>query len=321
MTGPLETQPIELAFAVNQKMAMPLGVVLEGVLRHLNPASRAQLHVLADGLSSDARDRLTRVVHGHGRRHAIDFLDTSSERIDALPEVRHLSRATYLRLLLPELLPDVGRVLYLDADLLVGRDVEELYRIDLAGFPVGAVASLWGETLDDPRAIPYCTADDCVPADAPLFNAGVLLMDLDAWRRDDLAARMISFLERYADRLVCADQDAINAVLAHRIAILSPHWNLVAASPHYLARIPDAALRDQVAAWLAEPNAPVIMHYVGRHKPWGDDAFRHAHASRYAAALRRSGYFSRAECALWRVGWFARNARHIVAGTVKRAVC
>src|SRR5688500_18132312 len=98
--------------------------------------------------------------------------------VDHLPALDRFGTIVWLRFLLPELLPDLERVLYLDADTLAVAPLEPLFALGLDGCPIGAVANvvdegLWphvrGLGIDDPTQF---------------FNSGVLLMDLAALRAE-----------------------------------------------------------------------------------------------------------------------------------------
>ncbi len=319
-----------VAFAVDQKMAMPLGVTIAGVLDHLAADVQATLHVMTVGLSTATRSRLDRVVAKRsdaGRRHSIHVHRVDESDVAHLPLIRHLGIATYLRLLLPSVLPEVQKVVYLDADLLVRADVSELASIDLQGCPVAAVPSLWGERLGDARALQYCVADEELSPDALLFNAGVLVLDLDAWRCEGASRRAMQFIKHHCNSLRNADQDAINAIFADRILPLPPRWNAVAAPGHGVARMPDPVVRrliEDLRPTAQAPASPVeaIIHFCGRHKPWGNTSLTHAFAKPYRETLRRSEWFSYQEYAFWVLSWYIANvlraAGSVVGSRLKR---
>ena len=129
---------------------------------------------------------------------------------------------TYCRTLLPHLL-NVPRVIYLDCDVLVFRDLSQLFDVELAPRKVLA-AVLDSETLslaDDSSTI----ADGMgLPAEGPYFNCGVMLMNLDELRKQHFFERAVEFLNRKSAYLFW-DQSAINFLLYGQIDELPEYWN------------------------------------------------------------------------------------------------
>ena len=136
---------------------------------------------------------------------------------------RYLTKEAYLRFLAPDVLPrDIGRVIYLDCDLVVVDDVLPLWNTDLRGAAVGAVADCdWTAGAAENRLTRLG-----IPRRHVYVNSGVLVMDLDRWRRERLGERLFRFIEAKGASLAYHDQDALNAVLHSEIALLDRRWNV-----------------------------------------------------------------------------------------------
>jgi hypothetical protein len=129
----------------------------------------------------------------------------------------------YCRILLPQLL-DVPRVIYLDCDVLVFRDLSKLFDFELSpGKIVAAVPDSETLTLgDDSRKI---AAAMNLSADAGYFNSGVMLMNLDKLRRQHFFQRSVDFLNSWSGKYRFWDQSAINFLLHGQIDELPEYWN------------------------------------------------------------------------------------------------
>jgi lipopolysaccharide biosynthesis glycosyltransferase len=109
---------------------------------------------------------------------------------------------------------------------------------------------------------------------ASYFNSGVMLLNLDAWRTLDIAARCVAFIERF-DYLQWPDQDALNVICGQRFLALDARWNAFARwceapSPLGLSNALTALQNDWV-------HDPWIVHFSGDCKPWKADHFRTVH--------------------------------------------
>ena len=285
-----ERGEVHVAFAADAGAILPLAVAADGVLRHLRPGTRATLHVVGPGLPAGTRRRLDALAarRGNGR---FAFHDLPGHLLAGLPQVRHIPPISYARIVLPDLLADAlgdaDRLLYLDADVVVTRDVAELWQTDLDGSPLGAVREPLLPRLGDPAALGYA-ANELATPDAPAFNGGVLLFDLPAWRASGAAECALDFARRHAASLRAADQDALNAALAGLWRALPACWNVPLpllvgsrAKPAGFAPDLDAYRRPSF-------ESPAIYHLYGAHKPWTSP--RHPLRRAWHAELRRSGW-------------------------------
>ena len=240
--------------------------MLHSVLAHAGD-HEVQIHYMHGGLPRRDEQRLREMVTRCGGR--IGFLHVPDEAIAGLPTKGFTRKATWFRVFLPDLRPDVDRLLYLDADLIVVDSLEPLWAIEMDDYLVGAVTNVFeahhyrGERVGPglPRHLDY-------------FNAGVLLMNLDAMRRADCTRALVDYGRANADQLKFRDQDVLNAVLGDRRLALRPRWNCMNslsfpwAEPIYGADAVVEALRR-----------PAIRHFEGpgANKPWhllADDATR-----------------------------------------------
>jgi lipopolysaccharide biosynthesis glycosyltransferase len=224
-----------------------------------NPEDDVRVHYLPGaGITPGDERSLARMVERAGG--SIAFLRVPRERLAAVPTEGFTREATWYRIFLPELLPDVSRVLYLDADVIVLGRLAPLWELDLSGAWVGAVTNLLEPIY---KGHP---AELGIPPDQPYFNAGVLLMNLDAMRSDGCTEALLDYARVNAARLMWRDQDALNAVLGGRRLALHPRWNLM----NSMLSFPDAA--DVLGGEaLAEALAdPAIRHFEGPadNKPW-----------------------------------------------------
>ncbi len=275
----------------------PLAVTIASLLMTLSPESEISLYILDCGLQSPTRRRLTAMV----RRLRPDAdlvwcpLDTQEYaplRLDGLP---YISLATYARLRIPDLLPHLSRALYLDADLVVDADLTPLWNTPLQGHPLGAVQDSGVPVVGARYGIRSYRALGLRP-DSAYFNAGVLLMDLDAWRRDDIAGQVLTHMMTYKDELRFYDQEGLNAVLCDRWRPLDFRWNVTTEFFLRDARIPTDPLYEDYhrAAAEAAPRVsarPAVIHYTSSLKPWHGTS-QHPMSDRYFAYLRRSGWMT-----------------------------
>jgi lipopolysaccharide biosynthesis glycosyltransferase len=236
----------------------------------LERASRpVHFWVISDEIPERAQKRLLEVWQKCPRHAGTTFIPMSSLPIPMpvswIRKKWPLTSAA--RFQLPLVMPStVKRCVYLDIDVLAGTDVAELYDHDLGGHPLGMVLT----PIIPDRDKEYLRSINLDPA--VYCNAGVLLMDLDAWRREDAPKRIIEFGLGMGN-VWFFDQDMLNAYFKGRYLLLEGKWN------HRDAGI--------------EPDGR-IQHFAGSTKPWEVTAATATLAGHKAwhAAKERSGFQS-----------------------------
>lgn len=314
---------INVAFAVDINNLDQVAVVITSILANSRDPAALRFFIVLDGAAEAAEQRM----RGWAVKPANLTLIPYENAFAGRARVRYITTAALLRTQLPNALPELDRVLYLDADVIVLRDIAELYRSDLGGKAVGGVADLGmyirtrrGKIHGDPRCADYFKGLGLDLQQSDYVNSGVLVMDLRALRDLNFSAKALAFSNEHGTRLITMDQCLTNVILAGRIARLDPRWNAfghVMNQPrhhHYLSRRLQPGLRLQ-------ENDPWLVHYTGGNKPWNsadvwraDDWWVHARNSGIAwqppgagAARRTSRLMSAWRSVTWGVSYaFAR---------------
>ncbi len=144
----------------------------------------------------------------------IELLSADESLFSGWREIHHISRATYLRLLIPDLVPE-AKVIYLDSDIVVQEDLTALFETSLGDAVLGGVIDPAASTSSRmPR-----------PASDPYVNGGVLLMDLNALRRENFFESCRDINDRFGKAVTWLDQCLINKFAEGRKAVLPDRWN------------------------------------------------------------------------------------------------
>ena len=242
---PLDNQnPISMSFSVSDNYSQHLAVVLTSILEN-NPESDFVFHILHRNITDGNQKRIHELeqvyLNCEIRFHAVD--NSLFEDLTIPKELEHITKETYFRYILADVLSEENRTIYSDVDVLCVGDLRPLWNVDLKGCVIGAVSEGYsGE---------YKKKLLGLMGDAPYFNAGMLVMDLDVMRVESCSARLMKNTIEYAGRIAWADQDIINITFRNRILELNPIWNAFNA--------PDRKLKKHI----------VIHHFANAsQKPW-----------------------------------------------------
>jgi lipopolysaccharide biosynthesis glycosyltransferase len=216
-------ESVVVVLASNERYFPGLYCAVASALCHLDPARKADVRVLDGGLSERSREILSHLVERYGRRVRLEFVRIDELLFRGAPLGPARSHMAYCRILLPCLV-DVPRVIYLDADTLVFRDISELFDLRLpTGQPLAAVRDAETFVLgEDSKTL---AAAMKLPPDGAYFNSGVILLDLSQLRSENFTQRCLDFLVSKNEHYRFHDQSAINFLFHRRIAELPEHWN------------------------------------------------------------------------------------------------
>ena len=203
---------IPLAIAFTPNYIVPAATMLKSLL----DSSAGTFHVIClvtEEIPPEMQEMLYKMGKG---RLEMEYLSLKG-RLDGYYTDARYSEAASFRLLLPELLPDYEKILYLDCDVVVRQDMGALYRnTDLEDNYLAAVyeAPIEGQAE-------RIKALGCIPGQ--YFNSGILLMNLKKMREESVSEKLLKACEK--DYMEFPDQDALNQVCQGRVLPLSPVFN------------------------------------------------------------------------------------------------
>jgi lipopolysaccharide biosynthesis glycosyltransferase len=257
--------PIIVASATDAGFLPFVEVVATSIAASAAPDRAVHYHILYAGPPNWRTRRLRRFRRGPVTIH----LHPMQNPWQRFGTINGFPPSTLLRLSLQdELPPEIERVIYLDLDLVVERDLGALFDLPLHGHAIGAaVDTIVARLLANPGNAKFHHylrhTLELGDATATYGQAGVMLIDLPALRRSGFQRKMTDALQRFGKELVYVDQCAMNHVLKGDYEVIPSHWNV---------------LRGSIAT---EP-APGIIHFAG-DKPWqklgmpgGDRWWKHA---------------------------------------------
>lgn len=153
----------------------------------------------------------------------------------------HLSYATFFRYFIPQFVKE-EKALYLDSDIIVRGDIEELFLTDMTDIPIKAVQ------------------DELVPS---TFNAGVMLINVELWRTEGVTDKLIELTNEFHDSSF-GDQGILNRLFENR-------WYALGSSYNFMVGMDTVAKNYQIDSWYIDSlkleDSAKIIHFTG-DKPW-----------------------------------------------------
>lgn len=241
-----------IAFCVNDNYVQYICVTIISILES-NPNLPIWIHILTDGISSKSEKMLNSVWEKSNPLNKISIHLVDDSDLKSL-KTGYWSKYAWYRIFIPQILNNINKVLYLDADTLILGSLSGFEEYDLTEKSIGAVPEdiFAGHlpTLNiDPNRLYYCD--------------GVMLMNLDYWRKNKLKDKILDFAKKNHDILSFPDQDCINIICHNSSFQLPIKYGIT--STHIIGRLRNKYIEEIKEGLIS----PVIIHYLGWHEqPW-----------------------------------------------------
>ena len=260
--------PIVLAFS--DYFVPYAAITIHSILSHINEDANYDFLILHTGVSPKSQESLLRLCLKK-TNVSLRFIDISNYVAKLnLIENNHVSVETFYRLIAGKILKNYEKVIYLDSDLIVLRDIKQLFEIDLSN-------ALLGATIDADHAGEYNGAipnvkkytDTVLGLHNPYsyFQAGVLILNIQAMLEEFGEDGLMEMASRREYMYV--DQDVLNMCCEGKTMELDMRWNVMV---DCLSIRKDDLIRCAPSKifyeYLEARKQPYIIHYAGVEKPW-----------------------------------------------------
>jgi lipopolysaccharide biosynthesis glycosyltransferase len=239
--------------STDENYAQHCAVMLCSLLES-NKGNQFVIHILISDLNDDTKSKLSGIVERYTSNCVFHKVDESKLEGVQFREERPLSIAAYYRILLSSIIDDsISKIFYLDADIVVVNNITSIFNLDIDNYALAAVEEL--PILNEHRmqlSLPY---------DDKYFNSGVMLINLDYWRRNNSEIQLLEFSKKER-KVFCHDQDALNKIFRSQWFLLPHKWNKFSICPIDMLTFIDCRDKYEYIKY------PMIIHYVSSPKPW-----------------------------------------------------
>ena len=286
---------ISLCFITDEYYAMPTCVTISSILKNKNENTIYDIYILCRNVSETKKKKFMELNTDKTIINNIDMNgleDFSDYEIEGIPA----NQTAIYKFFIPDILNGLNRVLYLDGDIIVKKDLEELYNLDIGN-------NNYIAAVKDTNGLDYKSLRE---SNYRYFNSGVMLMNLQKMREDNLSEKLLNYRKNGYNRLM--DQDTFNFILKDSTLLLDFKYNTqINALASEIQRYKNYNLMNIKKYWNISDEVEnvnnlieksVILHYT-KAKPWkfydgyGNDIwFEHYIKSPYGEeSLHRDSYY------------------------------
>ena len=255
-------EKIDIAACTDERYVMQTGVMMLSVCEN-SPETDIVFHIIVDdNMKAEDRRDLEEIVTPYRGKSVVFYHTSDKMQNRTFPpgkNRKNITKATYYRLYLAELLPqELDKVLYLDGDLIVRHSLLPLWNTNLGEKAIAAVSDAISGRIEIYNRLKY-------PVDLGYFNAGVLLVNLKYWREHQVLRAFESYMERCADSIKYWDQDVLNVVFREKKILVPIKYNLQRSFLLKIIEFDYWKVEKELKEALADP---CIIHYSYKYKPW-----------------------------------------------------
>ncbi len=257
----LSRKQINVVFITDEGYAMPTAVAITSLKCNRRPEASYCVYVLCKDVVDDSKQRIKKIKDPLFEVKCIDAeLPAELQQYRKSDGDIHTTPTSLLKFLIPDYLSGVDMALYLDSDVLIQKNIEELYATDIENEYAAVVKDIISDNKDFYKSIDY--------PHKYYFNSGMILLNLKKIREDDIQSRLIEYRRNGKNQFV--DQDAFNVVFAENVKYVSYRYN-------FLNKYLEWRDIEYLSKFFGEPvpadadaaiSAVAILHFGSAEKPW-----------------------------------------------------
>ena len=240
------------------KNYIPIVRVMISSLLDKNPSTRFSIYLAYSELCfQDFEEIINDFDKSRVELHPIKITDLA---LSNAPVEKRYPKEMYYRIFAATFLPrELDRVLYLDPDIVCLNSINELYNMDLKENFFAAASHV------NPPLQLFNNIRLSVPSTSKYCNSGVLLINLEALRKEQVVQDVFVYIKTNKWKLILPDQDVLNGLYYNKfVTIDSLKYNL--GDKCLIQHKSFFADKNIALKWISDNT--VFVHYFGRNKPW-----------------------------------------------------
>ena len=229
---------INVCLACDDNYAKHAGVVIASILSNANVSDYLNFYILDGNISEENKSKLKSLKKIKDCN--LEFITINESDFDSYKSLHnheHLTVASFYRLKIASLLPQLERIIYLDCDVVINNSLSKLFELNIQDNVIAGVLDI----------------DLKVKNTKDYINSGVLLIDLNKIREQNIEEEFFNYSKNNFENIQLGDQGIINDVLTGKIYILDETYNV------------QSECFIRLSSFVKKP---IIVHYIGPKKTW-----------------------------------------------------
>lgn len=251
---------LSVVFISDDNYALLTAVAITSILKNKDKEAIYNIYLIADNISEN---NIVKIKSLECENFNINVVHYKNDFSYLKKDYLHVSTSAIIKFMLPEVLKDLDKVLYLDGDIVVQNDLLELFSINIEDYYAAVVKDMSPVLMYIPSQLTVLNLNH-----KAYFNSGVMLLNLKKLREDNIAAELIEY--RHNGKNFFMDQDALNVCFKEKVKYISMFYNLRTADTERfsLEQILNFYNLKSIKNKKDLIKKAAIIHFAGKIKPW-----------------------------------------------------
>lgn len=274
-----EKNSINLVFSADETYISYLAVAIASIIENSSLKYNYDVVILHQTLQ-DYQKRFILSLAENVSNISIRFFNmemyVEKYSVDSLGTFNHITFSSYFRLFIGKIFSQYSKILYLDCDLVVNKDIAELFNIDMGKYPVAAAKdtivcnslicpgfdeNVWNDFKK------YMNDSSGFRDITNYFNSGVMIINIAKYNEVKLEY-LLNVAKKNSRYFL--DQNVMNAVFENNYYLLPPAWNLQWHVGFLVRDFKQRLLPELLDLYENSEVMPNIIHYTSHIKPWNN---------------------------------------------------
>ena len=241
-------QIIPIFFSCDNNYIPYLSVTIQSLIDHAASDIEYRIYVLHTDINEESQKKLLTQERENIKISFVSVLDKIKNISNKLDDVRdYYTQTIFYRLFIAELFPNYSKAIYLDCDIIILDDLKDFFNINLNNNIVACVVDKIVAHNDDFKVYvkEFLGVDN-----EHYFNSGVLLINLDEYRKEQVEDAFYQMVTNYSFKSVAPDQDFLNYVLKNRHLEISEDYNRMPIADDYNGKMKIIHFNMFMKPWL-----------------------------------------------------------------------
>ena len=192
---------------------------------------------------------------------SVSLIHGDVSKYQSIQKIYHITNTALLKFDIPNIFPDLDKIIYIDGDTMIQKDLSILFEMNLDNYYIAATREIRAE-LREYHKIVGCEH---------YINSGVMVFNLNNMRKNNISKKMVDLKLNQPKEYKCMDQDIFNKICDGKILYLPLDMNCMISiflkekyKVDFINNFYNSSFKDLPQMY---KNA-YILHFAGDIKPW-----------------------------------------------------
>ncbi len=227
--------PISIVCVSDNHYVVLMAALLKSIEINHHSEEDINVYIVDDGIKKGNKKRLMESIDNNKIKVIWIKINDAIPKNFKLPvDPSSYPKNIHVRIFIPYFIPEsVKRVIYMDVDMIVLKDISELWNKNIENNIIGAVQdSISPQFKSETGGGVDNYLELGLTADTKLFNSGLIIMDIEKWKKADMSKNVMDILDKNMEFAMFGDQYGLNVGFVNKWFELEKEWNAFADRLH-----------------------------------------------------------------------------------------